>query len=47
MDETYLTLIDLQNHRNEADPATFEYIPDSRYLFYDNLNPGVPMQGQG
>lgn len=46
MDETYLTLIDSQNRRNEADPDKFEYIPDNRYLFYENVNPGVTRPGQ-
>lgn len=46
MDETYLTLIDSQNRRSESDPDKFEYIPDSRYLFYENVNPGVTRQGQ-
>jgi hypothetical protein len=46
MDETYLTLIDGQGRRNEADPDKFEYIPDSRYLFYENVNPGVTRKGQ-
>lgn len=46
MDETYLTLIDGQGRRNEADPDKFEYIPDSRYLFYENVNPGVTRLGQ-
>lgn len=46
MDEDYLTLIDGQDRRNEADPDKFEYIPDSRYLFYENVNPGVTRLGQ-
>ncbi len=46
VDETYLTLIDEQDRRSEADPDAYEYIPDSRYLFYENVNPGVTRQGQ-
>lgn len=46
MDETYLTLIDSEGRRSEPDPDRFEFIPDDRYLFYENVNPGVTRQGQ-
>ncbi len=41
-----LTLIDSEGRRSEPDPDGFEYIPNDRALFYENVKPGLTRQGQ-
>lgn len=46
LDTASMTLVDNEGRRSEADPDKFGYIPDSRNIFLENVNPGVTDQGQ-
>lgn len=46
LDTASLTLIDSQGRESQADPDKFQYIPEDRNIFLNNVNPGVTDQGQ-
>ena len=46
VDEGSLAVVDSEGRRNGADPDKFEYIPDDRFMFLENVNPGTTTKGQ-
>jgi hypothetical protein len=46
LDTASVTLIDSSGNKSEADPDTFGYVPPSKDIFLENVNPGVTRQGQ-
>lgn len=46
LDPATMTLIDGQNRQFDADTDQFEYIPEGRDLFLEQVNPGVTQEGQ-
>lgn len=46
LDTVSLTLIDSDGRESQADPDKFQYIPQDRNIFLENVNPGVTDQGQ-
>lgn len=46
LDTVSLTLIDSEGRESQADPDKFQYIPEDRNIFLENVNPGVTDQGQ-
>lgn len=46
LDTASLTLVDSEGRESEADPDKFQYIPEERNIFLNNVNPGVTDQGQ-
>lgn len=46
LDTASLTLIDSEGRESQADPDKFQYIPEDRNIFLENVNPGVTDQGQ-
>lgn len=46
LDTASMTLVDNEGRRSEADPDKFGYIPESRNIFLENVNPGVTDEGQ-
>lgn len=46
LDPATMTLIDGQDCQSEADTDSFEYIPEGRDLFLEQVNPGVTQEGQ-
>ncbi|MBA2690995.1 MAG: DUF4352 domain-containing protein [Rubrobacter sp.] len=46
LDPATMTLIDGQDRQFDADTDQFEYIPDGRDLFLEQVNPGVTQEGQ-
>jgi len=41
-----LALIDAEGRKNEVDTNRFEYVPEGRDLFLEQVNPGVSKDGQ-
>ncbi|MGH3090296.1 MAG: DUF4352 domain-containing protein [Rubrobacteraceae bacterium] len=46
LDPVTMTLVDGQDRQFDADTDTFEYIPEGRDLFLEQVNPGVTQEGQ-
>lgn len=46
LDSASLALIDSEGRKSEADPDKFEFIPEGKDLFIDQVNPGVSKDGQ-
>jgi hypothetical protein len=46
LDSASLALIDSSGRNSETDPDTFGYVPPSKDIFLENVNPGVARQGQ-
>lgn len=45
LDTVSMTLVDGQGRSNEADSDKFEYIPEGRDIFLEQVNPGVEQEG--
>ncbi len=46
LDPVTMKLVDGQDRRFDADTDSFEYIPEGRDLFLEQVNPGVTQEGQ-
>ena len=46
LDSSSLVLIDSENRRNEVDTDRFQFVPEGRDLFLEQVNPGVSKDGQ-
>ena len=41
-----MALVDAEGRKNEVDTNRFEYVPEGRDLFLEQVNPGVSKDGQ-
>jgi hypothetical protein len=46
LDSASVALIDSSGNKSETDPDTFGYVPASKDIFLENVNPGVTREGQ-